>query len=1112
MNADEPRDPLDDLLDAGLEAALTRRDAAQTPVTDPDEARSRRPATTPPTTTPPSADPSVRRVGPDGRYEIAGELGRGGMGVVYEARDLRLGRTVALKALRDDLRATPERIQRFIEEAQIAGQLQHPGIVPVHDLETARDEIRFFTMKLVSGETLKERLATRETLQDRRERFLRTFLSICEALAYAHARGVIHRDLKPSNVMVGSFGEVHVMDWGLAKVLGRELAPRPADESSIFTVRRADGGIDSLGGTVMGTPAYMSPEQARGEAERVDRRSDVFALGAILCEILTGQPPYVGTDPRTVHALALRADLSQAHARLDVCGADAALVALTRACLSEDPGRRPDDASMVAQGVADHLASLEAQVQAAHVQAASSEASARHERHVRKLTLALGTAAVLVCAGAAAAYSWVTSARADRERETAAAVLDALGRANGLRDRALSLPEAERAPTLAQALAAADEAGRVGAAAAAPKDVQLRAQSAVLSLRDALAAAEEAARRDERGRVLAARLEEVRALRAQVEDPARQAHEYDEAFRAFGVDVSTMAPAEVAKRLDGPHLGAPIATAFDWWAVAAHRAKTASGPSSDTLLEIGKLLDPDPKRQAIRRALHANDVVAMTTLADPSNLVDLPPATAELLADAVGRVVGRAEAVRLFRIIRRDHPGDVWANVGLSSWLDPEVEAEALEARDCLSVAVVLAPSNDVFQVNLASVSFGLHDVERARRLIDSVLTRRQDIAVAWFVRAQILGLAKDAAGEEAALRRGIACDPRSGVAHNNLGALLSAQGRIDDALREFDECARVAPTHTLSRSNALRLLVRAGRAAEAEPRAVAAVAACPKDAEVREAAAQVLDALGRSSDGLRLSQEAVALEPDNVNVIIAYGNRLVTRGDILGGEKAYRRVLALAPAHAMALTNLAQLLRHRGRYDEAFDLIDRAEAAGGKCPEAGRTWGDLKLACREGAATERRIQRVLLGIDVPSDDAAWDALLRHAASRDAAVLEARLWEARLHQAKPDPTSGARFYRRASMVAIRAAFGPGDETAALSETDRAHWRDASRTWLSAQTDVWAETVRREDGIMPDVRTDRDVPLRAADFAPVREPASLEHLPPAEADAWRALWARIRALE
>ena len=226
------------------------------------------------------ADPSIR-------YRIDGEIARGGMGSVLKGRDPDLGRDVALKVLRDDLRDDAGMVRRFVEEAQIGGQLQHPGIVPIYELGTFADLRPFFAMKLVKGHTLAQLLEARDGPGDDRPRFLSIFESIAQTVAYTHARGVIHRDLKPSNVMVGSFGEVQVMDWGLAKVLPRggvvDDQKAGKDDRQETVIATARSGSDAPGlsrpGSAMGTPAYMAPEQARGEGARVDERADVFAPG-----------------------------------------------------------------------------------------------------------------------------------------------------------------------------------------------------------------------------------------------------------------------------------------------------------------------------------------------------------------------------------------------------------------------------------------------------------------------------------------------------------------------------------------------------------------------------------------------------------------------------------------------------------------------------------------------------------------------------------------------------------------------------------------------------------------------------------------------------------------
>ncbi len=242
------------------------------------------------------------------RYRLLERVARGGMGVVYAAEDEKLERRVALKVL--DVPGTDgDLATRLMREARVLARLEHPGIVPVHDVGTLADGRVFYTMKFVEGQRLDKFIEGVESVQDR----LRLFLRICEAVAFAHARGVLHRDLKPANIMVGPFGEVLVMDWGLAKILRGKIpiADRAADpEITVFeepkSASEESGSTKSSAitghGTVMGTPGYMSPEQARGEVELLDARSDIFSLGALLRFLLTQKTP-TGIAPRLDRSL-----------------------------------------------------------------------------------------------------------------------------------------------------------------------------------------------------------------------------------------------------------------------------------------------------------------------------------------------------------------------------------------------------------------------------------------------------------------------------------------------------------------------------------------------------------------------------------------------------------------------------------------------------------------------------------------------------------------------------------------------------------------------------------------------------------------------------------------
>jgi len=233
-----------------------------------------------------------------GRFADEGEIARGGMSVVRRVLDNLLLRRVAMKELAHDMDF--DDMARFIEEAQITGQLDHPNIVPVYDLEMDEDGLPTrFTMKLVHGRTLHELLHPRSTAADGGpglEELLDIFLKICDAVAFAHNRGVVHRDIKPSNVMIGDYGQVYLMDWGVA-MIRHGMRPSEARQSLATIDIGSDSALQEPQGSLTGTPAYMAPEQALGLIDAIDERTDVYGLGGLLYQFLTRRPPHDGSTP-----------------------------------------------------------------------------------------------------------------------------------------------------------------------------------------------------------------------------------------------------------------------------------------------------------------------------------------------------------------------------------------------------------------------------------------------------------------------------------------------------------------------------------------------------------------------------------------------------------------------------------------------------------------------------------------------------------------------------------------------------------------------------------------------------------------------------------------------
>jgi len=293
----------------------------------------------------------------EGRYEIRERIGEGGMGTVYLAHDRELDRDVALKVLRD-LVPTVEERERLVREARILASLEHPGIVPVHDVGTLADGRLFYVMKRVRGERFDDFVRGGRT----RAELLRAFLQMCDAVSFAHASGVVHRDLKPQNVMLGAFGEVLVLDWGVARMTGT----------------RVDVTNERVTATAAGTPGYMAPEQMQGG---VDQRSDVFGLGGILFFLLTGTHPSASAETAV---------------QWDGHDVPAALRAICEHARAADPTRRYPTVAELAADVANYLDALPVAAHAEGIVERLRRVSVRHRTAILLVLAYLGMRVALL--------------------------------------------------------------------------------------------------------------------------------------------------------------------------------------------------------------------------------------------------------------------------------------------------------------------------------------------------------------------------------------------------------------------------------------------------------------------------------------------------------------------------------------------------------------------------------------------------------------------------------------------------------------------------------------------------------------------------------------------
>jgi serine/threonine-protein kinase len=726
-------------------------------------------------------------------YEVLGLLGKGGMGVVWRSHDRRLRRDVAVKVMKTELAGRPRLSHRFLEEAQVASQLAHPAIPPVHELGELPDGRPYFAMKLVKGRTFAELLEARSSPAEDLPRLLWIFEQVCQAVAYAHSKGVIHRDLKPQNVMVGAFGEVQVMDWGLAKVLAAQpaaVAVTNQPDSIVATVRtaRADGATQE--GSVLGTYAYMAPEQARGEVERLDRRCDVFGLGAMLCEILTAQPPYVGTAAE-VQARAEVGHLATARERLAACGADPELVGLAGRCLSAQPEGRPTDAGEVAGAVAAYLAGVQERLRRAELERAAAEGRAAEERKRRRVLLALA-AAVLALVGVGAAGGLLVqhyaagrqAEQARREGEQRQAVEFALDKAAGLRQHARY---SAAAAVLEQARGVLRDAGLD----------DLRQRLAVAEAELGLVKRLDAIRQDRGVDLLtpfakqaprgnAAMVRKVMVMGTRERQPSQTSKDYAAAFSKAGLGEVGDDVAAVAARVQTSGISGPLVAALDDWAFEARGSQSESW-----LLGVARLTDPDLWRNRFRDPAVLRDHRTLQALAGEAlrdGEAKLDALSPQLLTSVSRRLFGLGEGLPLLRAAQRRHPNDFWLNFELSHALR---NMNREEAAGYARVAVALRPDSGAAHYNLGVMLWftdlhGEKDADGAIKEFQQATKLDPQLAVAHTALGIALLAREDIDGAVVALRRAITCDPSDWVvtkaAHYNLGKALLRQGRFADS------------------------------------------------------------------------------------------------------------------------------------------------------------------------------------------------------------------------------------------------------------------------------------------------------------------------------------------
>jgi tetratricopeptide (TPR) repeat protein len=608
------------------------------------------------------------------RYTLTRLHARGGIGQVWLARDSDLGREVALKELKPGQDDKSQSWQRFIAEAQITGQLEHPGIVPVYDLVRSSDSRpTFYTMRFVRGRTLAR--AARSFHQQRakgragaldRLALLNAFTSVCQAVAYAHSRGVIHRDLKGANVVLGDFGEAVVLDWGLAKVVGRPETDAAVPPVAVGVAGKRGATVE---GQVLGTPAYMAPEQARGRLDQINERTDVYGLGAILYEILTGGPPFAGTD--TEEILRQVREEEPPRPRQVVAGTPPALEAVCLKAMSKRPKDRYGSAGELAKDVQRWMADEP-------ITAYREPPHRRLVRWGRRHPAVLGAAVVLMLAFLAGGF-WLKHERdarvvmAAREMALTEGMVHAELQDAEQQMRRSNLDNAREAVERAQ--------DRLSGGAG---DLQHQVRKARTDLE------------------MVQKLENVLLLETftagKHENSAADAA-YATAFKEYGLDLAALDPQAAAGSMKASAIREQLVIALDDWIFVKPKADTAG---RERLLNVVRLADADAWRQRLRDPSRQKDRAALEELARSPEVNNQPPSILVHLGKYLAQVDGWSAAVEVLEQGQRRHPGDFWVNYALAMSLSEQKSPRPAQAIGYFRAAVAIRPQSRIAHFSLA--------------------------------------------------------------------------------------------------------------------------------------------------------------------------------------------------------------------------------------------------------------------------------------------------------------------------------------------------------------------------------------------------------------------------
>ena len=1036
-------------------------------------------------------------------YEMQGVLGYGGVGVVYKAWHQRLNRAVALKMLIAGAYAHPEELERFRREAEAVAGLRHANIVQVHDIGDL-DGRPYFTMEFIEGGSLSQKLAGTPQPAPAAAALVAT---LAEAVQMAHQSGIIHRDLKPANILLTADGTPKITDFGLA--------------------RRLDGGDGlTLSGIPMGTPSYMAPEQAKGQRDAIGPATDVYALGGILYEMLTGRPPFrAETAAATLQQVVAEEPLPPARLNSRV---PRDLETICLKCLRKDPHLRYASAAALAEDL-HHFLRGEA------ITARPERWLGRLARRVRRrpaFSAAVAVAAV-VLVGLAGGGLWLLFDRAAAEREVVAE-RSATNRAaeQDLREmvarmQTSSWPEARSALERAR--------GRLGD----------RESTDLRRLLD----------QGDRNLVLAARLEEIRLTAVQVLAfgfvSVSADEQYKDAFRGAGLGQTDEDPEVVAARIRTSDIRNALVAALDNWS----SCNQENPERNKWILEVARRADPDPTGWR-GRARDPNLRADQAALAELIRTASVADQSTSLLLRLYNRLrFDSKEQLPFLKRIQKAHPADFWANFALAERLATR-EQNPAEAIRYYQASLSIRPRTAYchFKLGMALSSVGRLD-EAAEQFREAV-----DIEPTYVVsQAHLADALKNLGRDDEAivqLQAAIRSNSNNPFLRAQLGNRFKAQNRFAEAITLYRQALALDPQSLGALSGLRTTLHQMGRGEEARVVWQKALEANPPGFIDWYGYAEFCLVLGQEEEYRRARQALLGRFGSTTNpgtaasvawacLLLPAAGEELRQAAALAGRGVAVQQSQYQDSYPRMVQGLAEY--RQGRLDQAISML-RPVAAGkdspaarlvlamalhrnGKSAEARKSLADAVLA-HDGTAnaaadpeewSSQILRRQAAAMILPHLPAFLDGKYQPEDKNERLMLlgvcqltTRPLALARLYadafaadtSLMEDRTAGHRY--RAACAAALAGCARGDDAAGVEEPERARWRQQARQWLRADLAAWGKALDS-----PEARNRarkalthwRDNP----DLAGLHEPDALDKLRAEEREEWLALWKDVEAV-